>query len=39
MEAQETYSSLFEDQSKYNAIMSALASIMYREMRGKRKKK
>ena len=33
MESQETYSSLFEDQSKYNAIMSALAEILYREMR------
>ena len=33
MESQETYSSLFEDRSKYNAIMSTLAEIMYREMR------
>ena len=33
MEAQETYSSLFEDQSKYNAIMNTLAGILYREMR------
>ena len=33
MEAQETYSSLFEDRNKYNAIMSALAEILYREMR------
>ena len=33
MESQETYSSLFEDQSKYNAIMSTLADILYREMR------
>jgi type I restriction enzyme R subunit len=33
MESQETYTSLFEDQSKYNAIMSALAKILYREMR------
>lgn len=32
MESQETYSSLFEDQSKYNAIMSTLADILYREM-------
>ena len=33
MESQETYSSLFEDRSKYNAIMSTLADILYREMR------
>lgn len=33
MESQETYSSLFEDQSKYNAIMSTLADVLYREMR------
>jgi type I restriction enzyme R subunit len=33
MESQETYSSLFEDQSKYNAIMSALCTVVYREMR------
>ncbi|MBR2824493.1 MAG: hypothetical protein IKE24_12520 [Clostridia bacterium] len=33
MESQETYSSLFEDQSKYNAIMRTLADILYREMR------
>lgn len=41
MESQETYSSLFEDQSKYNAIMSTLADIIYHEMRkpgGKKKK-
>lgn len=37
MESQETYSSLFEDQSKYNAIMSTLADIIYREMRRKDK--
>ena len=40
MESQETYSSLFEDQSKYNAIMSTLADVLYREMRkpgGKKK--
>lgn len=40
MESQETYSSLFEDQSKYNAIMSTLADILYHEMRkpgGKKK--
>ena len=33
MEAQETYTSLFEDQSKYNAIMHTLADMLYREMR------
>lgn len=33
MESQETYSSLFEDRSKYNAIMRALADMLYREMR------
>lgn len=33
MESQETYSTLFENRSKYDAIMSALAEILYREMR------
>lgn len=33
MESQESYSALFEDQSKYNAVMSALAGVIYREMR------
>ena len=33
MEAQDTYTTLFEDQHKYNAIMYALAEIVYREMR------
>ena len=33
MEAQDTYTSLFEDQSKYNAIMRALADVVYRDMR------
>lgn len=32
MEAQDTYATLFEDQHKYNAIMYALAEIIYREM-------
>ena len=32
MEEQEAYSSMFEDQHKYNAIMSALAEILYREL-------
>ena len=31
-DSQETYSSLFADRSKYDAIMSTLAEIMYREM-------
>ena len=35
MEAQESYQSLFEDTTKYNAIMSALAEVVYREMRKK----
>ena len=35
MEAQESYQSLFEDTAKYNAVMSALAEIVYREMRRK----
>lgn len=34
-ESQDTYTSLFEDQSKYNAIMSTLAEVIYREMRNK----
>ncbi len=33
MEAQDTYASLFADQAKYNAVMSALGRILYREMR------
>lgn len=33
MESQETYSSLFEGQSKYNAIMYTLADLICREMR------
>lgn len=33
IESQETYTSLFEDQSKYNAIMHTLAEMLYREMR------
>lgn len=33
MESQETYQSLFEDKSKYEAIMAALADVIYREMR------
>ena len=33
MESQDTYTSLFEDQAKYNAIMGVLAEVIYREMR------
>ena len=33
IESQETYTSLFEDQSKYDAIMHTLAEMLYREMR------
>lgn len=33
VEAQDTYTALFEDQNKYNSMMSALAEILYREMR------
>lgn len=33
MESQETYTSLFEDQAKYNAIMHALGAVLYQEMR------
>lgn len=33
MEFQESYSALFEDQSKYYAVMSALAGVIYHEMR------
>lgn len=36
MDSQNTYTSLFEDQSKYNAIMNALAEVIYREMRKKK---
>lgn len=36
MEAQDSYSSLFEDKSKYDAVMSALAGVIYREMRSKK---
>ena len=33
LESQDTYTSLFEDQAKYNAIMNVLGSIVYREFR------
>lgn len=36
MEAQDSYGSLFEDKSKYDAVMSALAGVIYREMRSKK---
>ena len=32
-ESQKSYESLFQDKNKYNAIMSALAGVIYREMR------
>jgi len=35
MESQDTYMTLFEDKSKYDAIMGALAQVIYREMRKK----
>ncbi len=35
VEAQDTYTALFENQAKYNAIMYALAEIIYRELRRK----
>ena len=35
MESQETYSSLFEDKKKYEAIMRALAALIYQELREK----
>ena len=33
MEQQEAFTSLFQDQAKYNAIMHALGGVIYREMR------
>ena len=33
MSVTETYTSLFEDQTKYKAIMTALAKELYRELR------
>lgn len=33
MESQDAFTTLFADQNKYNAIMHALGSIIYREMR------
>jgi type I restriction enzyme R subunit len=35
MESQDSYSALFEDKTKYNAIMNALAGVIYREMRAR----
>lgn len=32
-ESQDSYTSLFEDKTKYNAIMNALAGVIYRELR------
>lgn len=33
MEAQDSYSALFEDKTKYDAVMNTLAGVVYREMR------
>ena len=33
MESQESYTALFEDKTKYDEIMNALAGVIYREMR------
>ena len=33
MESQETYTSLFADKAKYNAVMSVLGAVLYRDMR------
>jgi type I restriction enzyme R subunit len=33
LESQDTYTTLFEDKAKYDAIMHALGSVIYREMR------
>ena len=33
IESQQTFTSMFEDQAKYNAIMNALGALVYREMR------
>ena len=33
MESQDTYTTLFEDKAKYDAIMHALGAVIYREMR------
>ena len=35
MEAEESYSALFADKSKYDAIMNALAGVIYQEMNRK----
>ena len=34
MESQETFTSMFTETAKYNAIMHALGAFLYREMRG-----
>ena len=36
MESQETYTSLFADLAKYNAIMRAVGNFLYRELRKKK---
>ena len=33
IESQDAFTSIFEDKAKYNAIMSALSEVIYREMR------
>lgn len=38
MESQDTYATLFEDQHKYNSIMSVLAGVVYNKLRKKKKK-
>ena len=38
LEAQDTYTALFEDKAKYDAVMSALSEIVYREMRKQQNK-
>lgn len=35
IESQNTYTSLFEDKAKYDAVKNALAEILYRELRKK----
>lgn len=37
VESQERYKKIFEDQAKYDAIMNAVAAIVYREFRNTKK--
>ena len=39
IKSQETFASMFEDKAKYQAICSALAEVVYREMRRKTQNK